>query len=245
MKTPTFVARKKRKTNQVIFYPFLKHNLMENYLKSTYFLDYEQEKVAAFAKKHTETCTTLREKAIALYNAVRDGFYYNPYDLNFNKEGLKASDLLNRKHGYCIEKAVLLAASARAANIPSRLSFYDVKNHIATDRLCAILGTNVLVFHGAAELYLDGEWLKTTPAFNASLCEKLGVASLEFDGFHDSIFQEYDASGDKQFMEYLHDYGSFDDVPYDLLIETTLNAYPQFLENEEFKSGKNRHFIFT
>ncbi len=216
---------------------------MENYLKATYFLDFEQEMVAAFAKKYTESCETPRAKAISLYYAVRDGFYYNPYDLNFNKEGLKASDLLNRKHGYCIEKAVLLAASARAVGIPSRLSFYDVKNHIATDRLAHILGTNVLVFHGAAELYIEGKWLKTTPAFNASLCKKLGVATLEFDGLHDSIFQEYNASGDKQFMEYLHDYGNFDDVPYDLLIETTLNAYPQFLQNEDFRAGKNRHII--
>ncbi len=219
-------------------------SIAENYLKPTYFLDFDNETVADFAKKHTANCATVREKAVALYYAVREGFYYNPYDLNFNKEGMKASNLLTRKHGYCVEKAVLLAACARAVGVQSRLSFYDVKNHIATDRLCEILGSNVLVFHGAAELFVDGKWLKTTPAFNASLCAKLNVAPLEFDGTADSIFQEYTTTGDKKFMEYLKDYGNFDDIPYDFFIATLQKAYPQLLDNEQFMTG-NRHFLLS
>ena len=73
------------------------------------------------------------------------------------------------------------------------------------------------MFHGAAELYLDARWLKTTPAFNASLCKYLGVAPLEFDGLNDSIFQQYDGQGNV-FMTYLHDYGAFPDMPYQLYL---------------------------
>jgi transglutaminase-like putative cysteine protease len=199
---------------------------MTQTLQASYFMDYDAPEVLAFAQKHTTNCTSDREKAVALYYAVRDGFWYNPYDLNFNKTGLKASNLVTRTSGYCVEKSNLMAACARAVGIPSRLSFYDVKNHIATEKLERILQTNVLVFHGAAEVWIDGRWLKITPVFNKALCQKLGVQPLEFDGESDAIFQAYTAEG-AAFMEYIHDYGAFDEIPYDLMMASIAKAYPQ------------------
>ena len=200
---------------------------METYLQPTEFLNYDDESVREFAERNTVGAVTEKEKAVKLYYAVRDGFQYNPNILNLRREGLTASDLLKRNRGYCVEKAVLLAAAVRAVGIPSRLSFYIVKNHIATDKLEKILKKDYLVFHGAAELFLDGKWLKTTPAFNKKLCRYLNVEPLEFDGETDSIFQEYDKSGNV-FMKYLHDYGAFDDLPYRIIfgrITKTLSAY--------------------
>ncbi len=191
---------------------------MKEYLQPTEFLDFDQKSVSEFAEQSAAGAKTDAEKAVALYYAVRDGFQYNPNILDLRRTGLKASDLLKRKRGYCVEKAVLLAASARAVNIPSRLSFYIVKNHIATEKLEKLLRKDYLVFHGAAEMFLDGRWLKTTPAFNKRLCDFLNVEPLEFDGRADSIFQEYDKSGNV-FMKYLHDYGFFSDLPYDLYLE--------------------------
>src|SRR4051812_2107287 len=183
---------------------------MEEYLQPTEFLDFERSSVREFAETNTARAKTATEKAVALYRAVRDGFQYNPYIIDLRHEGLKASNLLTRTRGYCVEKAVLLAASARAVGVPSRLSFYIVRNHIATEKLERALKKNYLVFHGAAEVFLNGSWLKTTPAFNEGLCKYLGVAPLEFDGRGDSIFQEYDRQGNV-FMEYLHEYGAFAD----------------------------------
>ena len=217
--------------------------LVNPYLQATFFLNYDDPTVAAFAETHTSGGNTPTEKAVALYYAVRDGFWYNPYDLNFNKTGLQASNLVQRKHGYCVEKAVLLATCARAVGIPSRLSFYNVKNHLATEKLEQVLGTNVLVFHGAAELYLNDKWLKLTPAFNATLCEKLQVLPLDFDGTNDAIFQEYDRAGN-QFMAYLHDYGNFDDLPYDLFMHELRTHYPNLLDNKNFETG-DRHYILA
>ena len=191
-------------------------------------MNYDAPEVLAFAEQHTTGCTTERKKAVALYYAVRDGFLYDPYNLNFNKEGLRASNLVARKSGYCVEKSNLMATCCRAVGIPSRLSFYDVKNHIATEKLERILGTNVLVFHGAAEIFLDDRWLKVTPVFNASLCAKLGVQPLEFEGTSDAIFQSY-TNDNAKFTEYLHDYGSFDEIPYDLMLATVKKAYPQIV----------------
>lgn len=209
---------------------------MHEYLKPTEFLNFDDETVREYAETHTIGAATEKEKAVALYTAVRDGFQYNPYVLDLRKEGLQASDLLKRNRGYCVEKAVLLAASARAVGVPSRLSFYIVRNHIATEKLERVLETNYLVFHGAAELFLDGKWLKTTPAFNKRLCDYLKVEPLEFDGTTDSIFQEYDKAGNV-FMTYLHEYGAFADLPYDLYLSELRKHYPHVFENEKYTRG--------
>jgi len=216
---------------------------MREYLQPTEFLDFDQPSVRAFAEAHARGAKSDTEKAVALYYAVRDGFQYNPYIIDLRREGLRASDLLTRNRGYCVEKAVLLAASARAVGVPSRLSFYIVRNHIATERLERALKKNYLVFHGAAEIFLGGNWLKTTPAFNEGLCKYLNVAPLEFDGSSDSIFQEYDNRGNV-FMEYLHDYGAFADLPYELYLEELGKHYPHIFGHVEYDLG-NLVYDFT
>ena len=209
---------------------------MKEYLQPTEFLDFDDQTVKDFAETNTVGAETETEKAVKLYYAVRDGFQYNPYILDLRREGLTASDLLTRKRGYCVEKAILLAATARAVGVPSRLSFYIVRNHIATEKLEKALKKNYLVFHGAAEMFLDGKWLKTTPAFNKNLCKYLNVEPLEFDGKTDSIFQEYDKSGNT-FMEYLHEYGDFADLPYQLYLDELWKHYPHIFENQTYTSG--------
>lgn len=206
---------------------------MQKYLQPTYFLDFESADVQAFAKSNSSKNQNNKENAIQLYYAVRDGFKYNPYKLDLRKVGLKASSLLRKKSGYCIEKAVLLAAVGRYVEVPSRLSFYIVANHIATEKIEKVLQTNKLVFHGATEFYLDEKWLKVTPAFDARLCKHLNVATLEFDGTEDSIFQQFDNSGNV-FMKYLHEYGDFDDMPYDLAISEFIKHYPHIFEGKEY-----------
>lgn len=202
----------------------------EIYLQPAEYINSDSAEVQLYTQRVIGTTTDPVEKAIKLYYAVRDEFNYNPYDIDLSREAIKASSLLKRNYGYCIEKACLLAACARVAGIPSRLGFAKVRNHIATEKLEEILKTNVLVFHGFTELFLNGKWVKATPAFNKSLCEKLGVESLEFNGIEDSVFQSYSKEGN-QFMEYLHDYGNFDDVPYDLFISELKTHYPHLFEN--------------
>jgi transglutaminase-like putative cysteine protease len=210
---------------------------MENYLKPTAFLDFDNALVQSFATRHIQKEQTDVEKATSLYLAVRDSFQYNPYHLNLTREGLKASNLVKRDYGYCIEKAILLASAARFVGIPSRLFFGNVCNHIATEKLEAVLQTNLLVFHGSAELYLNGKWVKATPAFNKSLCVKLNVESLEFDGTADSLFQQYNKEGSR-FMEYLEEYGSFDDMPFELYLSELHKHYGHLVDEKiDLKEG--------
>lgn len=169
-----------------------------------------------------------REKAVALYYAVRDEFRYDPYRIDLNPEAMKASALLARGYGFCIAKSVLLAAAARVQGIPARLGFADVRNHLTTERLRRSMGSDVFVYHGYAELFIEGGWVKATPAFNKALCERFGVAVLEFDGVHDSVFQPFDSQGN-QYMEYLRDHGRYADLPLGELRLAFETAYPRLM----------------
>jgi hypothetical protein len=206
---------------------------MEQFLSPTEFLDSDHDSVREYAEKNTVGASNDTERAIKLYYAVRDDFQYDPYVLDLRRESLRASKLLTKKRGYCVEKAVLLAAAARSVGIPSRLSFYIVRNHIATEKLSKALEKDYLVFHGAAEMFLEGKWVKATPAFNRRLCDFLGVDPIEFDGTSDAIFQEYDRKGNV-FMEYLHEYGAFDDMPYQMFLDELEKHYPHITNNPRF-----------
>ncbi|MEN0063779.1 MAG: transglutaminase-like domain-containing protein [Myxococcota bacterium] len=195
------------------------------------FVDSDHPDVIAFAEHHGGGRSPV-DAAVALFYAVRDGWRYSPWNVSRNPDDYRASVVLARepREGHCIDKAVLLAASARALGIPARLHFADVRNHIATEKLEAQLGTNLLVYHGYTEVQLDGRWIGITPAFNASLCAHLGVAPLEFDGEHEALFQAYDRKAG-EFMEYVTDHGSHDTLPLEAMFSAWKTHYqPAFLK---------------
>jgi len=205
-------------------------------LSATYFIDKDHPDIIAFSKKHAGTGTTDKERAVSLYYAVRDLIRYNPYSIEPVKDSIKASAVLAKKEGYCVAKAVLLAACLRSQKIPARLGFADVKNHLNTERLKALMQTDLFVWHGFAEIYLEDRWVKATPAFNLSLCEAFNVKPLEFDGTRDSIFHPFDNLGNRH-MEYVTDHGSFDDLPWDRALAAMKQAYPKYFETYERKAG--------
>ena len=195
----------------------------QKYLQSTFFFDTDSPIVRDFAHANARGKSN-PEKAVSLFCAVRE-LIYDPYHIRLIPEEFKASHILMRGQGYCVHKAIVLVAVARAVGIPSRLGLADVRNHLSTERLRKILKTDVYVCHGYAELFLNGLWLKATPTFNMSLCEKFGVKPLEFDGHSDCLFHEFDSGGNRH-MEYIKYRGSFTDVPFDLISSTMQANYP-------------------
>jgi len=107
-----------------------------------------------------------------------------------------------------------------------------VQNHIAVERLTEKFGSNVLTPHGMVNVYLNNQWLKMSPAFNKSLCTKLNVAPLEFDGENNSFLQQFNSEGTK-FMEYLDDYGHFEDVPLEFMKANLKEHYPHIFDVNE------------
>lgn len=196
-------------------------------LAATALVDSDHPEVRAFARAHARG-ENARERAVALYLAVRDGFRYDPYRVDLAPEGMRASSVLDKGYGWCVPKAALLAAAARAAGIPARLGYADVRNHLSTERMRQSMGTDLFIWHGYTELWLDGAWRKATPAFNLSLCERFGLLPLEFDGVSDSIYHPYDRAGQRH-MEYVRQRGSFDDLPLAQMVADFRSFYPHWL----------------
>ncbi len=168
-----------------------------------------------------------RARAVRLFYAVRDDIRYNPYVGSLDAEAYGASRVLAAREGFCVQKAIVLAACGRSLGIPTRLGFADVRNHLSSRRLRDIMRTDLFVFHGFTELWLGGRWVKATPTFNRSLCERFGVLPLEFDGVEDALLQPYDAAG-KRHMEYVKARGSFADFPLADMVAAFREAYPHF-----------------
>lgn len=194
-------------------------------LRPTPLLDSDHPAIVGFARRATEGAGNPVDRAVSLYLAVRDGLRYDPYSLDLSDEGLRASTVLASGRGWCVAKAGVLAAGARALGIPARLAFADVRNHLATPRLLELMGTDLFHYHGCTELFLEGRWVKATPAFNLQMCERFGVRPLEFNGREHSVFHPFDRSG-RQHMEYILDRGSRDDMPLEELREAMARLYP-------------------
>ncbi|SMD05260.1 Transglutaminase-like superfamily protein [Desulfocicer vacuolatum DSM 3385] len=207
------------------------------YLKPTFFIDSDSPTIQEYSRDICRGVKSRQDKAIALYYRVRDDIRYDPYHFEDNQNFIRASAVLKRKAGYCVAKAVLLAAVARAQSIPARLGFADVRNHLVTKRLRDMMDTDLFIYHGYVELYLAGQWVKATPAFNGSLCSHFNVKPLEFDGIHDSIFHEFDTLGQRH-MEYVNDRGIHADLPFDKIHAAFKKYYPRIFEINRHQDPK-------
>lgn len=193
-------------------------------LSSTRQLDSDHPAVVAFARTHA-VGADVRSRAVALYLAVRDGFRYDPYRIDLSPHGMRASTVLELGTGWCVTKGALLTAAARAAGIPARLGFADVRNHLSTERLRQTIKTDLFIWHGYVEMWLDDAWRKCTPAFNLTLCERFGLLPLDWDGRSDSLYHPYDRAGNRH-MEYVHQRGTFDDLPLEQIVADFEATYP-------------------
>ena len=196
-------------------------------LSPTAAIDSDHPAVIAFARRQAQGADD-RERAVALTLAVRDGFRYDPYKADLSPAGMRASTVLAQGYGWCVPKAVLLAAVCRAAGIPARLGFADVRNHLSTERMRKNMATEVFYWHGYTDIWLAGAWRKATPAFNLSLCQKFGLRPLDFDGVADSIYHPFDVAGNRH-MEYVAQRGSFDDLPLGQIMRDFERHYPRWM----------------
>jgi transglutaminase-like putative cysteine protease len=197
---------------------------MTQYCEASAIVDSDNLTVIEFARRNIGSSLDPKGQAISLYYAVRDGIRYDPYTLDLSINGLKASTTLSVLRGWCVSKAIVLAACCRVMKIPARLGFADVRNHLTTARMRSIMKTDVFYWHGYTSIFLDGQWVKATPAFNIELCDKFRLRPLEFNGMTDSIYHPFDLEGNMH-MEYLQYRGEFADVPLNEMMDTFRREY--------------------
>ncbi|PND54366.1 transglutaminase [Mycobacterium sp. ENV421] len=194
------------------------------FLAPTRFIDSAHPCVIAFARAAVRGSESDTARAAQLFSAVRDRIRYNPYTIRADEQSFRASEVTQATDSWCVPKAVLLTAAARAVGIPARLGFADVRNHLSTPKLREVMGTDLFVYHGYTEMYLNECWVKASPAFNSELCARFGVPPLEFDGRTDALLHAYDGRG-RRHMEYVNDRGWYTDVPFDEMMTAFRETY--------------------
>lgn len=206
---------------------------LEPYLSVTSFFDFTHPRVEAFARDAIGSAEGERERAVRLFYAVRDRIRYDPYRISYEPPAYRASRVIEDGFGWCVPKAGLLAACARAVGIPSAVGLADVINHLNTEKLRARMGgVDIFYDHGYAALLLAGRWVKAVPAFNIELCQRFGVQPTDFDGHGDALYQEHDAHG-RRHMQYLADHGTWSDLPLQRVRDDFTKYYP----GSEFAAG--------
>ncbi|WP_026421291.1 transglutaminase-like domain-containing protein [Actinokineospora inagensis] len=205
-------------------------------LAATDLLDHESDEVRRFvAAAVPDPSVSDRDKAVALFYAVRDGVFYEVYGADMSRDGLRASAVSVAKTGFCLHKSILYAAATRAVGIPSRVLAGEVRNHLASDKLKELVGGEVFL-HWLNEIHLDGRWLKTTPVFNKMLCKLYGISPLEFDGTADAVYHPFDDKG-RRHMEFVGAVASFDDVEHAAVIALMRERHPGMFASADAVHG--------
>jgi len=194
-------------------------------LQPTYFLDADTDAVRDLAGTITADKISDVDKAVALFYWVRDEIRYDVYSLSEDPADYRASAVIEKRVGWCVPKAVLLVALARAAGVPSRLHFADIRNHQISEKLLEVMQTDLFFYHGFTELHLQGAWVKATPAFNAELCHKMAHKTVEFDGISHGMLPETTLNNEKH-VEYVKDRGTVPDLPLEEIMGYFKKAYP-------------------
>jgi transglutaminase-like putative cysteine protease len=116
---------------------------LQQYLQSTTNCQVTNSQIQALAKSITSGKTSAYDKAVAIFNWVRDklgySFYYN------TKYG--AVGTLNAKTGNCVDTAHLLIALERAAGIPARY-----------EHVYAKFSSGNWYGHVIAQVWVNGKW---------------------------------------------------------------------------------------
>jgi len=197
---------------------------IEPCLRPTEIIDSDDPRLIALVGEITAGLDRPEDRAVALFEYVRDDIRYNPYSPFFLPEHYRPTFTLDRGKGYCVQKSALLVGLARAAGIPARLIFADIRILRFEGPLREMMATDLFTYHGYVELYVRDKWLRVTPSFELPLCERLGLRPVVFDGTQDAVFHENDLAG-RPHVLYLTHHGSYADVPVEEIVAAWKRAY--------------------
>jgi len=176
-------------------------------------IESEQPAIRDLAQRLTAGLDSPPDKARALFDYVRDEIVYNFAPLLATRSDWRASATLARGDGFCQQKALLLAALARAVGIPSQIGFQHLKDYkLLETRYVSVLPDGVIPFHGLNALYLNGRWIWADATLDAGLSERRGYRLVEFRADEDMLLPATDLAGRPHF-DFLAEFGPYPDLP--------------------------------
>ena len=201
------------------------------FMQPTFFIDSDHESIVKLASNLTRASDPPEIRAEQLFIYVRDEIEYN-FPNPLEKENYIASKILARGKGYCITKAVLLCALARAAQIPTAIIHSDLLDHTLPPHVQELMGTNIMYFHAFNSFLLGGKWIRADASQSYELIKRKGYHLVEFDPTKDSLLPETMPDG-RPHAEYLKIYGTYSDFPFDGLFKIFTTKLEQMNFDDE------------
>jgi len=190
------------------------------------FIDSASPELQALAALITEGSVSKRELAIRAFEHIRDSVPYE-FMAKFRPDQYRAMHVLDAGRGFCVQKAVLLAALLRACGIPSALVLGNLKDHTMPRRIVKALGTNVMHGHGFTAVWLDGEWLLVDASHDARFATRKGYELVSWDGACDALIAATALDG-RRHAQFVALQGVFLDLPFEALLKLFAEAYAEF-----------------
>lgn len=119
--------------------------MMQSYLASTAYIDWQHPEILAKAKALALGCQTQLQLVNACFEFVKHEIKHS-WDYQLNPITCKASDVLKHKTGFCYAKSHLLAALLRAHHIPTGLCY---------QRLTVTEEGSAFCLHGLNAVFLE------------------------------------------------------------------------------------------
>ncbi|MEO7338767.1 MAG: transglutaminase domain-containing protein [Caldimonas sp.] len=132
-----------------------------HWLGSAPLLDLEDPKLRLRAHALTQLCKSERERAMAVFGFVKRTPFAKPMKLRVRT----AREVLDAGRGDADDKAALLIALLRAADIPARLRYIELRGEI----LRGLTSNVTSAARPVAEIWLGSRWVRTdTYIFDAA-----------------------------------------------------------------------------
>lgn len=169
--------------------------------------------IIACTHQVTVGCTSEFDRARAIFTFVRDEIRYNFTPILLERDDWHAANTLQRGDGFCQQKAVLLAALARAAGIPSAIGFQHLRDHkLLQTRYEEALPEGIIPYHGLTYLWLDGAWRIADATLDAGLCRRRDYRLVELQPDEHARLPKTDQHGAPHF-DILNEFGPYPDLP--------------------------------
>jgi len=192
-------------------------------LRPTEFIDAQHPAIVECLTSLEVAQLPLPQRAQRLFEYVRDEVRYE-FMAKLDKEAYVASRVLADKKGFCVQKAILLCALGRAADIPTALVLSDLRDHTLPERIASAIGTNMMHHHGLNAFHLNGRWVKVDASLSADLVTKKGYRMVDFDGASDALQAATTREGEPH-AEYVRFHGLYSDLPLEQMMKAFMHAY--------------------
>jgi transglutaminase-like putative cysteine protease len=192
-------------------------------LQPTGFIESTHPQLQALAASLRRDGQSERELAVKAFEHVRDAVTYE-FMAKLQPDHYRASYVLNQGQGFCVQKAVLLAALLRACGIPSAIVLSELRDHTMPRRISQAMGTDIMHGHGLTAVFLGGVWHLIDASHHAAFAQRKAYQTVTWDGLGDALIAATTLDG-RRHAEFVGVQGVYLDLPYDSLLRSFAAAY--------------------